>query len=354
MNDPRPNFTQRKNDRYRLLHVMTKDEQLDVVPQEGGSQIIYVDKAYTAAHTALLIAGVVRHVRTSRVSSFALDPDLDDRLQMGSLSSEVYREVDNMRWGMRRLVAMDTGSIRANFPEHKFHPDITLGLDAIDDVRLASGHLTRRERMRELFHAIFRMSKETKYVLARSRYRKAQGKRVRATKDYIVALFKKCDRQLLVPVDLGYVRHDSINGQGELRAGLTFATVNTHRERLEKAMRRAWGSELSGFLMRLEWAPHKSFHFRLQVFLNGYRYLDRTSNAKRIGKMWVKATNGGGTHWEPEPHEGETRGTGMFHGDNPEELARLIKAATYLCKADHYIGYYKGERDRTFFRGKVH
>lgn len=179
------------------------------------------------------------------------------------------------------------------------------------------------------------------------------SKRLRATKDYINAIFKNCKRQLSVRVDLGYKNIPSPDGQGTVRSSLSLAKVGRHRERLEKAMGRAWGSSLSGFVMRLEWGPHKTFHFHLILLLNGHHVQGRTYNAKKVGRMWERATDGVGNHWEPTAHEGDTRDTGEIDGNKPEELAAVIKTAAYLCKEGHYIDYYKGEKEKTFFRGEV-
>lgn len=351
MPEPSPTFTQRRQSHQRFLHVMTKENQIDVMPLEDGGQLIYIDEAYTAAQTALLLAQMVRLARTSSVSRHLLAETLSIARQAGDLTSDDQKAAAKLRQHLRIAVGIDTSMFRSYFPEHRFHPDILLGCEAIDTVDVYAASLPREKRMLELLRTILRLGNKPAYVEARSRHRKATGKRVRATKDYINAIFKTCARQLVVRVDLGYARHDAVDGQGTVRSGLTFAQVNKHRERLEKAMRSAWGSALCGFVMRLEWAPHKTYHFHLMVFLNNYKLQGRTSHAKKIGRMWNKATFGLGKSWEPKAHEGETRGTGVFHRDKPEQMPGLIKAATYLCKSDHYIGYYKGERDKTFFRG---
>lgn len=346
-------FTQRKRRHQRLLHVMTKDNHLDVVPLNEGGRMIFVDEAYTAADTALLLAKTVRLARTSRVARHVLAGNFAAAYRAGNLSSEEFQSAKELRHFLGIALKVDTDNFRIYFPEYRVHPDIGLGLEAIETAASNACHLPRQDRMFALLREIVRLGNKPEYVDARACHRKARGKRMRETKDYLNEIFRSCKRQLAVRIDLGYDRRDAYDGQGTVRSGLTFKKVNSHRRRLRTAMRKAWGKDFSGSVLRLEWAPHKTYHFHLLVLLNGYKFQSRTHYAKEIGRMWKKASFGLGTSWEPEPHEGESRGTGTIRGDRPEEMAGLIMAASYLCKADHYIGYYKEKRDRTFFHGRL-
>ncbi len=353
MNEPRPTFTQRKRSHQRMLHVMTKHSQKDIVQLEDGTNVVYLDEAYTAADTALLLAETVRLARIGDVSRHILTNDVTAAVLDGRLSGQKIQDVRKLQQFLKIAVRVNTEDFKTYFPEHQFHPGILLGLEAIEEIKLSAEYLPNNEQSLALLRAILRLGMTTKYVELRSHYRKAAGKRLRATKDYINAIFQQCKRQLVVRVDLGYKNIPSPDGQGTARSSVSFAKVGRHRERLEKAMGRAWGSSLSGFVMRLEWAPHKAFHCHLLVLLKGHKVQGRTFNAMKIGEMWAKATHGLGDHWEPTAHEGDTRGTGKIDGNKPEELAAVIKTAAYLCKEGHYIDYYKGEKEKTFFRGDL-
>lgn len=384
MKYPRPQPNKAKRERHKL-HLMTLRQQALVIPQSEGASSLVLDESFTAADTAIFLANLVRMVRTLPAARYILRGGLDVTPVPNYTADPERRRAELLKGELSRSLKIDTDMFKVYFPEHSFHPSIMAACEAIRHVQDAHGKHGTLTNVKLLLQLILQLVDEPKYVEIRRRHRKARTKRVRETKDYINELFKAHSRIMAVRVDLSYSSGLAPAGNTTVRNSLTFRQVWRHRREFFSALpdvlsfvrrkkedrdadqRSPQGHTsankdrkerhdvfpLLGFVARLEWAPHKSYHLHVLVLLDGRKVEDRTAFAKKMGDLWCKVTGGLGNHWEPGPHLDEKRGTGCFHREDYAGRAGLIEAAMYLCKQDYYIGFHKGERDRTFFHGRL-
>lgn len=384
MKYPRPQPNKAKRERHKL-HLMTLRQQAIVVPQSEGAPSLVLDESFTAADTAIFLANLVQMVRTHPAARYILRGGLDLGPFPSNTEDPERRRAELLKGELGRSLKIDTEMFKIYFPAHSFHPSITAACEAIRHVQEGHGKHGTLSNVKFLLQLILKLVDEPQYVEIRRRHRKARAKRVRETKDYIEALFETHSKILVVRVDLSYANGLAPDGNTTVRNSLAFRQVWRHRreffaalhaelsftrrkksdgqdgQRLPQGQTRANKDReerpdvfpLLGFVARLEWAPHKSYHLHMLVLLDGHKAEQRTAYAKKMGDLWCKVTGGLGNHWEPQPHPNEKRGTGRFHRNDEVGRAGLLEAAMYLCKQDYYIGFHKGKRDRTFFHGRL-
>lgn len=335
----------------RTLHLMTLEDQLIVIPQSDGDTHLVIDEHYTAADTAIFLANLAKLARTSKSAPHILGLGLHEAFERAFIDKGVCKEGRGLLHKLRRALSVDIRQFRNYFPEHEMHPDIDAAQQAILHAQSLSAGAANDESLRFLLRTLREVSMAPEFVAARRRHSRASGKRVLETKTYINKLFQERSRVLAVRVDLGYRIPSGTHGWGADTSGATtLEQTRQHRLAMMRELRQVLGDCLRGYVVRMEWAPHKSFHYHCYFFLDGHKVQRRTHYANLIGSIWTKTT-GNGYHFEPEPCKGARRGTGMFHRDDKEGRRAVVETATYLCKADYYIGFYKGVRHKTFFHG---
>lgn len=278
----------------------------------------------------------------------------------------------------KRLIShldSDLDMIRTEYPEHRFHPQLKVLIDALE-----RGQQFRREAIssthRSLTHseleALSRVaaqwvmiwaieaSRQRSYKVECERLVHAAWARSDSMKGLLDHMFKMRSRVLSVRVDLRYrhieqgQRHDpSMPGHPNLDE------VEAHQAHFCELLRkRLLVDVFHKYLMRLEWAPRTGFHFHVMVLVEGRMRKDGIALGREIGRVWDgEVTKGQGLSFNCNLHAARggyrTRGTGMFDRDDREGRQNLIKAASYLCKAECFVNYYRRDGGRTFFRSEV-
>lgn len=273
-------------------------------------------------------------------------------------------------------IDLDIAGIYTEFPEHKFHPRLRILMDAIEQGQahyrefIASPQATQAscvvvEQKRcliaqEILFRVLRVSRTPEHRGNCERHAHARRQRIRSARKLIDSLFTKRARLLCVRVDLRYshvlkwLRHDPSTQRPP-----SYEEVCSHREHLRDIMRKQLFSKVEyGYLMRMEWAPRTGFHFHLMLLLDGRSLRDGIKVGNLVGMAWIeRVTKGQGFFFNCNTHALNKgyrwRGTGMFHRDDEAGKLNLLQAAKYLCKADYYMGYYRGEGERTFFRSEI-
>lgn len=350
MSTSKPKFTQIKRDYIRDLQTLMLVSQMGVIILKNGEPLHIFDESSTAAYQAIFLADLVRQVRLSKVTKHILGDSIQTAYASGVLDQAGRIKGMWMKNELACLLKIDVESFRDHFPEHSFHPDISAGLEAITELQKGAMQIPGADLSKVVALAVLRASRKPEYAAARRRHTRARSKRVREVKDYVAALFAQRSRLLAVRVDLGYSKEPSFTGG---MTEVSFDQVGADREALIRELHKMPDNKFMGYVLRVEWGPKKGYHLHMLALLDGHKAHDRTGIAREIGTAWTNVTKGKGTHWEPKELKGEERGTDMIHRKVPTERAALLHAARYLCKAGHYIEFYRGKGVRTFFHGRT-
>jgi hypothetical protein len=171
----------------------------------------------------------------------------------------------------------------------------------------------------------------------------------RSACNYMISLFARYSRLLIVRVDLYYT------GDGREEAW----TVEAHDsfERFVRMLRCGRiVPDVLGYLTSREAGAERGIHFHMLVVMDGHKYRDADGYTRKIGERWVKdyAGPGGGTYYNcyARRHEHEFNGLGQVHLSDWRKLIGLRRAMLYMTKAEYLIKP-KGCGEKNFRRGLV-
>ncbi|MCW0168370.1 inovirus Gp2 family protein [Burkholderia pseudomallei] len=180
----------------------------------------------------------------------------------------------------------------------------------------------------------------------------------RATKNYrsIVklfrALFEKHRRLLIIRVDFEYMReHRSI----------PYAEVRKHANALVRYLKRIRHRNrevFKAYVLKLEYALRRGWHFHGLVALDGHIVHGDVYYGKKLGEHWKNVTTkgkGGYYNCNGKPRKyGKTLGVGMVERDDPDRRPALETiVAGYLAKPDFYAPMMKADGDRLLFKSEL-
>jgi hypothetical protein len=166
---------------------------------------------------------------------------------------------------------------------------------------------------------------------------------------YMISLFARHSRLLILRVDLYY------KGAGREEAQTEEAKASF--ERFVRMLRTGRiVPEMLGYLFSREVGAERGVHFHLMVVMDGHKYRDADGYTRMIGERWVKdyTGRGRGTFFNcyARRHEYEYNGLGLVHVSDWRKLIGLRLAIQYMTKGNYLIKP-KGRGEKNFRRGLV-
>lgn len=200
--------------------------------------------------------------------------------------------------------------------------------------------------LREMF-----FTKEIK--LMKYKQFKAYRSRVKSAREYIQYLRKSYSRILCVRVDLSYrkgmfLQSDSFSEQ--------MRKVKCDWERMRCKLKSSHvGTGMIGYMLKLEFAQLKGFHYHALVFYNGSQRQQDVVLGKMLGEFWAEdvVTNNNGRYYNCNRHKHRYRNVGIgsinyYEEDKYRNLMDLV--VNYMIKPDDVLDFI-GPNKRFFFKG---
>lgn len=166
---------------------------------------------------------------------------------------------------------------------------------------------------------------------------------------YLISMFARYSRLLILRVDLYYT------GEGREKAW----TEDAHAafERFVRMLRCGRiVPDVLGYLTSREVGAERGIHFHLLVVMDGHKYRDADGYTRMIGERWVKDYTGPGRgtfyNCYARRHEHQFNGLGLVHLSDWRKLIGLRRAMLYMTKAEYLIKP-KGRGEKNFRRGLV-
>lgn len=159
---------------------------------------------------------------------------------------------------------------------------------------------------------------------------------------YIVSLFARCSRLLILRVDLYYW------GEGKKWAR-TSEAASAFDKFLDNLRRSRIILDVLGCLMRREEGPERGIHFHVLVALDGHKRRDAYGLTEEIGKDWVnRYSNGRGSFFNcyTRRHDYRFNGLGLVHMSDQRKLIGVRVALRYITKPDYQVKDRVRVRDR--------
>lgn len=165
------------------------------------------------------------------------------------------------------------------------------------------------------------------------RWNASVTKNFQSMEAYIFHLFNLYSRLLVVRLDIGYRKGS--NGQN------TPTTIKTDLSRLfNNSRHNNLFQTMIGYIWRIEFGKNKGFHAHLLLFFDGSKSREDITLGDAIGAYWRNSTlNKEGTYWNCNRQKNgyKALGIGMISYNDEEKRQNLLKALTYLTKADRYM-----------------
>ncbi|WP_225781149.1 inovirus-type Gp2 protein [Xenophilus sp. Marseille-Q4582] len=309
---------------------------------------------------------VIHGARSARDSTVTTRPNEADRQK---------KQARQLTYAGKAL-KLDLDLIRYEYPGHGFHPcamalmhAAQAAKDALNAWRRSpeglnasnAAQMRKREQLaQEILAEVQETSRTASYREEAERIRHTTWQRMDSTKNLIEHMFNQRSRLLCVRVDLRY-RHFFLGERydASLPGHPSFEMVGVHREHLLNILRRQIFKDcLFGYILRIEWAPGTGFHLHLMLLIDGRERRGGVEIGNLIGRKWrTEVTQGHGYDFNcnRKAMNGgyKMRGTGMFERADAQGCRGLMKAAEYLAKADHFISFYRSDRQRTYFRSQI-
>lgn len=145
---------------------------------------------------------------------------------------------------------------------------------------------------------------------------------------FVGRIFDEHSKLLVIRIDLGY---------GSEHATDEIDLVRDDLDRFIRHLRYVYGSNLVGYLYKVEYGYHKKFHVHAMLYLNGHKHQKDGSITNQIGGYWLnEITQGDGVYHgcNLNKHSYKRLGIGMIHYHDKEMIQANIEAANYLGKDD--------------------
>lgn len=257
--------------------------------------------------------------------------------------------------------------IRQHYPLHQFNPYFNLFVQHVEDRHLYEilPWINRPINDDDVYKwcdvlngcvdSIRKEANSAAFKKTINDYHRVANKNYRELIRYINAQFDQCARQLVLRLDLGYMKAQLWpNG---VETPMQYEEVKKHWEAMLRYLSKKLPNDcLNGFAWKLEYGLEKSFHYHVLIFLDGSKVREDVTIARLIGEQWANIITGGkGLYYNCNAFKDgyKSCGIGMVAHDNIAAREGLEKAAFYMCKTDYYIKMVAPGNGRTFGKGNM-
>lgn len=184
---------------------------------------------------------------------------------------------------------------------------------------------------------------------ALAKIQRASVKNTRSAQRYVVRLFERYSRLLVVRVDLSYGEH--------AKQTVTAQQTCADRERFfrnPKANRLF--QHLVGYIWKCEFGNKKRYHYHMFFFFDGAQVRQDVTLAGLIGEYWKQhITDGRGCYYNCNAHKDQYTelGIGMASWNDSRMQQGLLRGVRYLTKVDEWIRLALPENGRSFGKGEL-
>ncbi len=201
-----------------------------------------------------------------------------------------------------------------------------------------------------LFLADFRAAVRTpQHRKALAKFERASVKNTRSAQRYVVRLFERYSRLLVVRVDLSYGEY--------AKRSVTVQQACDDRERLfRNAKANRLFQHLVGYIWKLEFGNKKRYHYHMFFFFDGAQVRQDVTLAGLIGEYWKhQITDGRGCYYNCNARKERYTelGIGMVSWNDSRMQQGLLRGVRYLTKADEWIRLALPEHGRSFGKGEL-
>lgn len=171
---------------------------------------------------------------------------------------------------------------------------------------------------------------------------------------YIDSLFNKYSRLLVLRIDFGYRKSDTLNAQ--YFENLTADKLRMDRDTLVQYFQTdAREHGLVSYMWKIEWKPDKGFHIHTLLFMDGSKVQKDYVVGEIIGKHWKsQITEGQGCFWNcnlKKDAYGDQLGVGMISAADMQKINNLkVHVLSYITKPDYLARIILGTDSRLFGR----
>lgn len=187
------------------------------------------------------------------------------------------------------------------------------------------------------------------YRKAQVKFERASVKNTRSAHRYVVRLFERYSRLLVVRVDLSYGEH--------AKRSVTVQQACDDRERLfRNAKANRLFQHLVGYIWKCEFGNKKRYHYHIFFFFDGAQVRQDVTLAALIGEYWKQhITDGRGCYHNCNAHKEQYTelGIGMVSWNDSRMQQGLLRGIRYLTKADEWIRLALPEHGRSFGKGEL-
>lgn len=206
-------------------------------------------------------------------------------------------------------------------------------------------------RLNGFVNAIRLESKREDFIRSTQNYIRNANKNQVSLNRFIDKMFCCKSRLLVIRVDLEYGREYALDGDDPI----SYEDTDRHRRMLLSDLRNhlCKGSYV-GYAWKLEYGLMSSFHYHFLIFLDAAKVCRDVRIARAIGEHWKnKITEGKGRYWNCNAKKNDYRYRGIGEIPYNDSVLRenLLKAASYLIKADYFIRSAIPANRRTFGKG---
>ncbi len=297
---------------------------------------------------------VVKHIANRKISFFVVKGPGG---VYGTVKSNAMGEI------LRGLLGSDVDEIKNRFQSHQFNPFFRLFFGYYDLYFLQREANSSRLFYEDALYLADKLNDFVAYIEGEygkgefkkqmSNFKRLSDKNYDGLTEYIDGLFKRYSKLLVLRVDLGYRKE----GAGK-EAGpeiLSFGEVKndhaTFLRSLKSYLKKTFGKKgLVGYVWKLEFAPEKSWHYHMILFLDGQASREDVTIARMVGDHWEAVTEGRGMYYNCNARKESytNQGIGLIDHRDMDRRNGLRQAARYLVKTDYYIKLVAPENGRTF------
>ncbi|WP_025122849.1 MULTISPECIES: inovirus-type Gp2 protein [unclassified Serratia (in: enterobacteria)] len=228
--------------------------------------------------------------------------------------------------------------------------DCLFAVEPIDPSSVLAGTEPLRTEILNLFLADFRAAvRIPQHRKALAKFERASVKNTRSAQRYVVRLFERYSRLLVVRVDLSYGEH--------AKRTVTAQQACDDRERLfRNAKANRLFQHLVGYVWKLELGKERRYHYHMFFFFDGAKVRQDVTLARHIGEYWKQHITGGrGCYFNCNAHKERYTelGIGMVSWNDSRMQQGLLRGVRYLTKADEWIRLALPENGRSFGKGEL-
>lgn len=181
------------------------------------------------------------------------------------------------------------------------------------------------------------------------KYQRASVKNLKGVMNYIRHMQERHSRLLVLRVDLSWAN--------EHKDDITADDARKYRQQLLRNMQNnPLFRHVLGTVWKLEYAPHRKFHYHMLFLLNGNKVQQDGTIAHAFGEYWKNIiTKGKGIYYNCNANKAryENCCLGKLERDDNSKDKGLLQALSYITKIDACARLVLPGNARTFGRGEV-